>query len=140
MYKSKSLKVGYISLFAVILAFVFSFSVLQACTMIPGKSCCNEPCKDEACAYKEAKLIKVACGVCDADTADTEEVVLNVKGMTCGGCEGRVKGALIECAGVKDAHVNHKDGKAVVHVEKGKVNKEKLIEAVEKVGFSASEG
>jgi copper chaperone CopZ len=60
--------------------------------------------------------------------------------MTCGGCENRVKGALIECAGVKDAQVNHKDGKAVVQVEKGKANKEKLIEAVEKVGFSASEG
>ncbi len=149
MYKFKSLKVGYISLFAVIFAFVFSFSVLQACPMIPDKSCCNEPCKDEACAYKEAKLIKVACGLCE-DTKESgsaegvaqnaDDIVLNIKGMTCGGCEGRVKGALTACEGVTDVHVSHKDGKAIVHVEKGKADKEKLIEAVEKVGFSASEG
>ncbi|OHB47965.1 MAG: hypothetical protein A2106_02825 [Planctomycetes bacterium GWF2_40_8] len=59
--------------------------------------------------------------------------------MTCAGCEGRVKDALTACEGVTNAQVSHKDGKAVVQVE-GKANKEELIEAVEKVGFSASEG
>jgi copper chaperone len=117
--------------------------------MIPEKSCCNEPCKDEACAYKEAKLMKVACGLCE-DTKESgsaegvaqnaDDIVLNIKGMTCGGCENRVKGALTACKGVKEVHVSHKDGKAIVHIEKGKANKEKLIEAVEKVGFTASEG
>ncbi len=69
-----------------------------------------------------------------------QEVGLNVNGMTCGGCENRVKGVLTACEGVKDVHVSHKDGKAIVHIEKGKANKEKLIEAVEKAGFTASEG
>ncbi|MHC4183909.1 MAG: heavy-metal-associated domain-containing protein, partial [Planctomycetota bacterium] len=114
----------------------------------PAKSCCNEPCKGDACAYKEAKLKKVACGVCE-DTKESgsaesvaqnaDDIVLNIKGMTCGGCANRVKGALTECTGVKDAQVNHKDGKAVVQVENGKANAQKLIEAVEKIGFSASE-
>jgi copper chaperone CopZ len=132
----------YLKLSSILIAgiFVLSFSTAQACAMFPGKSCCNEPCTSKASAYKDAKLIKVACGVCGAETADTEEVVLNVKGMTCGGCENKVKGALIECAGVKDAHVSHKEGKAVVHVEKGKVDKEKLIEAVQGLGYIASEG
>ncbi len=129
----KYLKVSSILIAAI---FVLSFSTAQACPMIPEKSCCNEPCKDEACAYKEAKLIKVSTD----ESSSTEEVVLNVNGMTCGGCENKVKSALIECAGVKDAKVSYKDGKAVVEVEKGKANKEKLIEAVEKVGFAASEG
>ena len=75
-----------------------------------------------------------------AEAVDTEEVVLNVSGMTCAGCEGRVKGALTACEGVTDAQVSHKDGKAVVQVEKGKANKDVLIEAVKQVGFSASEG
>lgn len=132
----KFLKLSCISCFAVMFAFVFSFSALQACSMIPDKSCCNEPCKDEACAYKEAKLIKVSTD----ESSSTEEVVLNVNGMTCGACENKVKGALIVCEGVKDAQVSYKDGKAVVEVEKGKANKEKLIEAVEKAGFAASEG
>lgn len=130
----KSLKLSSI-LFAAI--FVLSFSAAQACAVIPGKACCNEPCKDEACPLKEAKakLIKVST----AEAGKTEEVVLNVKGMTCAGCEARVKGALTACEGVTNAQVSHKDGKAVVQVE-GKANKEVLIEAVEKAGFSASEG
>ena len=127
----KYLKVSSI-LIAVI--FVLSFSTAQACPMIPGKSGCNEPCGDKACEVAKIKQVSTS------ESADTEEVVLNVKGMTCGGCESRVKSALIGCAGVKDAQVSHKDGKAVVEVEKGKANKEKLIEAVEKVGFTASEG
>jgi len=131
----KSLKLSSI-LFAAI--FVLSFSAAHACAVIPGKSCCSEPCEDEACTLKEskAKLIKAST----AESASTEEVVLNVKGMTCAGCEGRVKGALTACEGVTGAQVSHKDGKAVVQVEKGKSNKDVLIEAVKKVGFSASEG
>jgi copper chaperone CopZ len=136
MFKLKSLKISCVSLFAVVFVFAFSFSVLQACEMGPDKSGCNEPCSGKACAYKEAKLIKVSTD----ESSSTEEVVLNVNGMTCGGCENKVKSALIECAGVKDAKVSYKDGKAVVEVEKGKANKEKLIEAVEKVGFAVSEG
>ena len=105
--------------------------------MIPGKACCNDPCKDEACPLKEAKakLIKVST----AESGKTEEVVINVKGMTCAGCEARVKGALTAWEWVTDAQVSHKDGKAVVQVEKGKANKDVLIEAVKQVGFSASE-
>ncbi len=135
---SKYLKFSFISLFAVMVVFVFSFSVLQACAVIPGKACCNEPCKDEACPMKEAKakFQKIST----AESADIEELVLSVSGMTCAGCEGRVKGALTACEGVTDAQVSHKDGKAVIQVEKGKANKEVLIEAVKQVGFSASEG
>ncbi len=142
----KYLKVSSI-LIAVI--FVLSFSVAQAAVMNPEKPCCNAPCGDKACAYKEAKLIKVACGMCEGTEESgsaegvaqkADDIVLNIKGMTCGGCESRIKNALTACEGVKEVHVSHKDGKAIVHIEKGKADKEKLIEAVEKVGFSASEG
>jgi copper chaperone CopZ len=133
----KALKLSIIIFVAVMFIFTLSFSALQACVMIPGSSCCSEPCDDEACPMKEAKakLQKIST----AESADTEELVLNVSGMTCAGCEGRVKGALTACEGVTDAQVSHKDGKAVVQVE-GNANKEELIKAVEKVGFSASEG
>ncbi len=134
MFKLKSLKVSCVSLFAVAFVFAFSFSVLQACEMGPDKSGCNEPCSSKACEV--AKIMQVST----AEAADTEEVVLNVKGMTCGACESKVKGELIVCDGVRDVQVSYKDGKAVVEVEKGKANKKKLIEAVEKAGFTASEG
>ncbi len=76
----------------------------------------------------------------DSDGKTSEEIVLNVKGMTCGACENAVKSALLECKGVKDAKVSHAEGKAVVKVEGGETEAGKLIEAVEKKGFSASEG
>jgi copper chaperone CopZ len=134
----KALKLSSIIFVAVMFIFTLSFSALQACVVVPGKACCNEPCEDKECPMKEAKakLIQVST----AEAADTEEVVLNISGMTCAGCEGRVKSALTACEGVTNAQVSHKDGKAVVQVEKGNANKEDLIKAVEKVGFSASEG
>ncbi len=125
-------------LFAIIFVFALSFSALQACE---DDSNCNEPCGSKKCEIKnnnECCLAKKSKQLSTSESG-SEQVVLNVKGMTCGGCANRVKGALVECAGVKDAQVNHKDGKAVVQVEKGKVNTQNLIEAVEKVGFSASE-
>ncbi len=71
----------------------------------------------------------------EADTA--AEVVLDVKGMTCGGCENKVKTALMNCEGVKDCEVNWKEGKAMVKVSKGSVNTAEMIKAVEGTGFSA---
>jgi copper chaperone CopZ len=126
-------------LFAIIFVFALSFSTLQACE---DDSNCNEPCGSKKCEIKnnnECCLAKKSKQLSTSESS-SEQVVLNVKGMTCGGCENRVKGALIECEGVAAVHVSHKDGKAVVQVEKGKVNTQKLIEAVEKIGFSASEG
>lgn len=146
----KALKLSSVIFVAVMFIFTLSFSALQACVVIPGKSC-SELCEDEACPMKEAKakLINVACGLCE----DTEEsgnaedvaqhaadVVLNIRGMTCAGCEGRVKDALSAFEGVSDVKVSHKDGKARLHVEEGKVDKAVLIEALKQVGFLASEG
>lgn len=125
-------------LFAIIFVFALSFSTLQACE---DDSNCNEPCGSKKCEIKNNNECCLAKKSKQLSTSESsfEQVVLNVKGMTCGGCENRVKDALIKCAGVADVQVDHKDGKAVVQVEKGKVNTQNLIEAVEKVGFSASE-
>ncbi len=147
----KALKLSSIIFVAVMFVFTLSFSALQACVVIPGKSCCSEPCEDEACPMKEAKakLLKVACGLCkDTEgSGDAEEVaqhaadvVLNIRGMTCVGCEGKVKDTLSAFEGVSDVKVSHKEGKAQFHVEEGKVDNAALIEALKQVGFLASEG
>jgi copper chaperone CopZ len=134
----KPLKLSGAVFIAVMLTFALSFSVLQACVMLPGKSCGSEPCKDEACPLKEAKakLIRVST----AESGKTEEVVLSIKGMHCGGCAGKVKAALSACEGVKDAQVSFQDSKAVVHVENGKADVHVLIEAVKKLGYKVTEG
>ena len=134
----KSLKLSGIIFIAVMFTFALSFSVLQACVTVPGKACSSEPCKDEGCPLKEAKakLIKVST----AESVKTEEVILNIDGMTCGGCASKVKGVLSACEGVTDAQVSYQDGKAIVHVEDGNADTHALIEAVKKLGYKVTEG
>ncbi|MBS1259666.1 MAG: hypothetical protein MAG551_02741 [Candidatus Scalindua arabica] len=82
--------------------------------------------------------MNVCSGLVYAGHEDGEEVVLNVEGMTCGGCEDVVKSHLLKVDGVKDASADCKKGKAVVKVEGGKAKADELIRAVEKAGFTAS--
>jgi Copper chaperone len=107
----KPLKLSCIILAAVMFTFAFSFSVVQA-----------------------------SCTVCeDVDKhPKTKDVTLNIKGMTCAGCEGKVKSALSACKGVSDVKVNYKDGKAELHLEDGKASVDDLIKALKHVGFKAS--
>jgi copper chaperone CopZ len=146
----KALRLSSIIFVAVMFMFTLSFSALQACVEIPGKSC-SEMCEEKVCPMKEAKLTKEACGVgvckdteksCSAgDVAQhVTDVVLNIRGMTCAGSECRLKDALSAFEGVSDVNVNYKDGNAHLHVEEGKVDNAALIEALRQVGFLASEG
>jgi len=142
----KALKLSSIIFVAVMFIFTLSFSALQACVTIPGKSFYSESCDDKACPMKEAKakIMQVGCGHCEIDEIvdTTEDVVLNlnIRGMTCAGCEGRVKQVLSSFEGVSGVEVNYKSGKAHLHVEEGKVDNAALIEALKQVGFLASEG
>lgn len=67
-----------------------------------------------------------------------EKIELQVTGMTCGHCEARVKEALLNVKGVKKAIADHQAQKAVVNVEKDKVNREDLVAAVKAAGYEAS--
>jgi len=138
----KPLKLSSIICVAIMFTFVLSFSVLQACPLIPKKLCCEEAGKYDTAEYKEARVIQVSCTVCEnvEKHPKTKDVTLNIRGMTCGGCEGKVQKALSACKGVIDVNVNYKDGKAELHLEEGKSSTDDLIEALKHVGFKASEG
>ncbi len=67
-----------------------------------------------------------------------ETLTLKVEGMTCSHCEMTVSKALRSVSGVKDVDVSHEKDSAEITVKKGKVKLEKLIEAVESVGYKIS--
>jgi copper chaperone CopZ len=73
----------------------------------------------------------------ETESEAAAEVVLYVKGMTCAGCENKVKTALMNCEGVEGCEVNWKEGKATVKVVKGSANTAEMIKAVEETGFTA---
>ena len=109
----KSLKLSGAVFIAVMFIFALSFSVVQAsCTV----------CED---VEKHPK---------------TKDVTLHVNGMTCGGCESKVKKVLSAQNGVSDVNVSHKDGKAELHLEDGKASVDDLIKAVKKLGYKVTEG
>lgn len=86
-----------------------------------------------ACSKTEPTSAPVAAEV----PADAEVVTLAIEGMTCGGCEGTVRGQLEAATGVVrvDA-VNHETKRATLVVKKG-TDKAALCGAV-KDGYTAS--
>lgn len=64
---------------------------------------------------------------------------MNIKGMTCTGCEKSIEAALTEVPGViKVVKVDHKEGYALVCTQKDKVEKSTLTTAVTNKGYEAS--
>lgn len=74
-----------------------------------------------------------------ADVAAIETVEFDVEGMTCGGCATATKIALEKLDGVRSAEASYDDesaaGRAAVVYDPARVSPERMIEAVEAIGF-----
>ncbi|AXK38272.1 heavy-metal-associated domain-containing protein [Crenobacter cavernae] len=64
-----------------------------------------------------------------------EKVVLNVAGMSCGGCADSVKAALLALPGVRSVEVGLAEGRVIVERDAGQPAIEALAEAVSDAGF-----
>ena len=67
-----------------------------------------------------------------------KEIKLNVEGMTCGGCENRIKNALSEIEGVESVTANH-ETKEVTITLNAEVEEETLKETITDLGFEVVE-
>ena len=63
-----------------------------------------------------------------------EEIIINVKGMACTGCENRVKNALLDLDGVESVNADHIKGEVSVKLN-GDVDKLAIEEKIEDLGF-----
>ena len=63
-----------------------------------------------------------------------EEIIINVEGMMCGGCENRIQNALKEIDGVESVIANHKDGTVKV-TKNASVEESLLTERIIDLGF-----
>ena len=66
------------------------------------------------------------------------ELVFNVDGMMCAGCENRVKTALGEIENVIEVIANHENGTVIVKTS-CKIERDVLVEAIENLGFDVKE-
>lgn len=67
-----------------------------------------------------------------------QTLILNIGGMTCGGCVKSVTRILENAAGVVKAEVSLENQNAVIEFNPAKTDAAALIEAVEDGGFDAS--
>ncbi len=67
-----------------------------------------------------------------------KEIILNVSGMMCGGCENRVKNAVGEIAGVKEVFADHNTGKVNIKMEDN-TSVDEIKETIEDIGYEVKE-
>ena len=62
------------------------------------------------------------------------QTIINIKGMMCPHCSGRVRDALLAVSGVSDADVSHERGNAIV-THDSSVSRDTLVETVKTAGY-----
>ena len=98
------------------------FKVLFVLTLVLGA------CQSKKAEQKADQPVKVE---------NVGEIVLDVEGMTCDGCEKTVETGLMDIEGVAEVKADHETGVAKVKADTLKVTKSDLAQVVEKVGYHA---
>ena len=107
---------------AVITAAALAIAALSACDSQAGK-----PATGPVAAKKD--------GSAPADS----EVVIAVEGMSCSGCEKSITEALEKLDGVSTASASTPAKLARAKYDSGKVSVEKMVEAINAIGYRSSE-
>jgi copper chaperone len=67
-----------------------------------------------------------------------ENTVINVDGMSCGGCVKNVTGALQAVSGVAQVEVSLEEKRASIEFDPSQTTRDALMAAIEDAGFDAS--
>ena len=67
-----------------------------------------------------------------------KEIILNVEGMVCTGCEKRVENSLKEIKNVKEVNANHENNKVIIEME-DEANINEIKERICELGFEVKE-
>lgn len=60
-----------------------------------------------------------------------------ISGMFCAGCANHISAAVSKLPGVKNVNIDFESGKGTITYEEGKVDPEKLVDAIKKAGYKA---
>jgi len=73
-----------------------------------------------------------------ATVVHASTVSLDVKGMTCTGCEATIESKVKDISGVTLVEADHVQGKARIEFDADKITVDQLVAAVEAAGYDAS--
>ena len=63
-----------------------------------------------------------------------KEIVLNVKGMACEGCENRIQKVIKDIEGVDNVKADHNSGKVVIKLNR-EISIEVLVDTITDIGY-----
>lgn len=87
---------------------------------------------------KKFLLLFLAITVAWPALAATKSVTFAVNGWTCGSCAASTRIALKKLEGIEDVKTNHEKMEAVVTYDDSKVTPDKMIQAIQKLGYKAT--
>jgi len=135
---------------AVLALFAFALAPISQAGEGCGSSTSAQVSKDanaklasaNTCVAKDPAACAASMGMtqeeCQALCAKYSLVTMDIKGMTCGGCEKSIEAALVAIPGVeKVAKVSHKEGKAMLFVDPQKAGNDVLVKTVVNKGYTA---
>ena len=67
-----------------------------------------------------------------------KEIILNVEGMVCTGCEKRVENSLKEIKNVKEVTANHENNKVIIKME-DEADINEIKDRIDELGFEVEE-
>lgn len=67
-----------------------------------------------------------------------KEIILNVEGMVCTGCEKRVENSLKEIKNVKEVTANHENNKVIIKME-DEADVNEIKDRIDELGFEVKE-
>ena len=86
---------------------------------------------------KKPLLLLVALTLSHSVLAETKTVTFDVSGWTCGSCAASTRIALNKLEGVEDVKTDHRSKEAVVRYDDARIAPERMIQAIEKIGYKA---
>lgn len=86
--------------------------------------------------YSDAFFPKQEQKVVYVQESEIQTITLDIKGMTCTGCEATVKNAANSVEGVLEANASYDTGKATIKYDQNKTDREAIVSAINKTGFT----
>lgn len=89
--------------------------------------------------YSDAFFPRQEQKVVYVQESQVQTITLDIKGMTCTGCEASVENAAGNVDGVLEAKASYDTGKATVKYDQSKTDREAIVAAINKTGFTVAE-
>jgi copper chaperone CopZ len=89
--------------------------------------------------YSDAFFPKQEQKVVYVQESQVQTITFDIEGMTCTGCEASVENAASGVNGVLEADASYDTGKATIKYDQSKTDRETIVAAINKTGFTVAE-